>query len=331
MKILVTGANGFIGSRTCLHFLTKQHEVFGLVRKNANLDLLRGIDIQLKYGDITNPDSLKGIFDGIDIVIHTAGAVIDWGPYSHFEKSNVNGTQYVATLASVSGVKRFVQISSVAVHGFDFKNGTEERAMVKSEVAYSQSKIAAETWLNEYAKQTSMEIVIVRPGNVFGPSDEKFIAPYLDLIRKGQFVYINKGKSLTCPTYIENLVHGIELACFHPGANGETFIITDGLEIAWKEFTDSLSQELNIKPTRRSIPFLFIYFIAYLMELSYKALRIKKAPLLTRYRINNAGKDYHFSVAKANKILGYKPVADFQTSVRRTVDWYKKHRGIHKH
>jgi nucleoside-diphosphate-sugar epimerase len=328
MKILVTGANGFIGSRTCQHLISQHHEVIGLVRKNSNLSLLEGMNLKLSYGDITDPDSLKGLFQGVDIVVHTAGAVIDWGPYAHFEKHNVSGTKNIAKEAEAAGVKRMVQISSVAVHGFGIKNAVETQQMIKSEVAYSQSKIETESWLNEFAKQSAMEVVIVRPGNVFGPHDEKFIAPYLDLIRKGQFVFVNEGKSLTCPTYIENLVHGIELACFHPKANGETFIITDGLEIEWKEFTDALHHELNIKPTKRSIPFIMVYFIAYLMELTYKVLRIETAPLLTRYRINNAGKDYHFSVAKANKLLGYKPVADLNTSVKRTVDWYKKHRDL---
>ncbi len=322
MKILVTGANGFIGSRTCLHLLSKQHEVIGLVRKESNLKLLIGIDIQLAYGDISYPASLYGLFKGIDVVVHTAGAVIDWGPYSFFQKHNVGGTQNVAMEAASSGVKRFVQISSVAVHGFGFNNATETQAMISSDVAYSQSKIETENWLNDFAKESSMEVAIVRPGNVFGPCDEKFITPYLDLIRSGQFVYVNGGKSFTCPTYIENLVHGIELASFHPNAIGETFIITDGLDITWKEFTDSLYNELKIKPTQRSIPFAAVYFIAYLMESVYKLLQIKKAPLLTRYRINNAGKDYHFSVDKSKHLLGYKPVVDFRTSIKRTVEWY---------
>jgi nucleoside-diphosphate-sugar epimerase len=323
MKILVTGANGFIGSRTCLYLHSKQHEVIGLVRKKSNLKLLEGADIQLVYGDMTDPESVKGIFEGVDVVIHTAGAVIDWGPYAHFQKHNVGGTQNVAREAALAGVKRFVQISSVAVHGFGIRDAIETHQMIPSEVGYSQSKIEAESWLNEFAKETSMEIVIVRPGNVFGPHDEKFIAPYLDLIRKGQFVYVNGGKSFTCPTYIENLVHGIELACFHPDANGETFIITDGLEIAWKEFTDEFYNEMNLKPTKRSIPFMMVYFIAYLMEQTYRLLRIETAPVLTRYRINNAGKDYHFSVEKAKKLLGYKPVADMKTAANKTVAWYK--------
>jgi nucleoside-diphosphate-sugar epimerase len=323
MKVLVTGANGFIGSRTCIHLLNKQYQVTGLVRKNSNLDLLKETGIPLVYGDISNADELKGLFDGMDVVIHAAAAVIDWGPYSHFEKVNVKGTQHVANEAAAAGVKRMVQISSVAVHGFGFHHAVETQTMLNSNVAYSQSKIDTEKWLNEFAQTSAMEIVIIRPGNVFGPFDEKFITPYLDLIRRGQFVYVNGGKSLTCPTYIENLVHAIELACFKPEAKGETFIITDGLEIAWKEFTDKLYEELQIKPTKKSIPFLVVYFVSYLMELSYKAFRISKAPLLTRYRINNAGKDYHFSIDKARKFLSYAPVADLNTSIKRTVDWYK--------
>ncbi len=324
MNILVTGANGFIGSRICLHFKNLHHHVTGLVRKSSDLSLLKDSGISLVYGDITNRNSLKGLFEGIDIVIHSAGAVTDWGPYEYFEKHNLGGTQHIAYEAALAGVKRMVQVSSVAIHGFGFKYANETQPAESSKVGYSESKRVTELWLKDFMNETEMEISIVRPGNVFGPCDTKFIEPYLDLIDKGQFVFINGGKAFTCPTYIENLVHGIELCCFEPGAKGEEFIITDGLDISWKQFTDALFIQLNKLPTKRSVPFFLMYGVSYLMELTYKVLQIRKAPLLTRYRINNAGKDYHFSIDKAISLLGYKPVVDFHTSVKRTVEWYAR-------
>jgi dihydroflavonol-4-reductase len=322
MNILVTGANGFIGSRICLHLKNLGHDLIGLVRKQSDLALIKDSGITLVYGDITDRKSLNGIFKDVDIVIHSAGAVTDWGPYEYFETCNVKGTQNIALEAAAAGVKRMVQISSVAIHGFGFKYANENQASPPNKVGYSESKRMAELWLKDFMHKTGMEISIIRPGNVFGPYDEKFIAPYLELIDKGQFVYINGGKALTCPTYIENLVHGVALCCVEPNAKGQEFIITDGLDISWKQFTDALFIQLDKIPVKRSVPYSFMYFISYLMEMVYTLFRIKKAPLLTRYRINNAGKDYHFSIDKAITLLGYKPVVDFHTSISRTVDWY---------
>lgn len=327
MKILITGANGFIGSRLAASLLNDQHEVRGLVRRTSNLKLLDGLPVELAYGDVAEPDSLIAAAEGVDVVIHTAGAVTDWGEFDYFKKINLGGTQNIARAAEGAGVKRLVHISTVAVHGFDVRHAAEEHPKPDSYVAvYCSTKRMAEDWLREFIPQTSMEVAIVRPGNVFGPHDEKFIAPYLDFIEKGGFLYVNGGKSLTCPTYIENLVYGIQLAAFHPAAKGETFLITDGLDIDWRHFTDSLVGKLGLPLPRRSVPYGLVYGIAAAMEAVWKMLGKRDAPLLTRYRINNAGKDYHFSVEKARRLLGYEPPVDFQTSAERTVEWYSEYK-----
>jgi len=327
MRILVTGANGFIGSRLVASLLNDNHEVRGLVRKTSNLKLLQGLPVELTYGDVAEPDTLDAAVEGVDIVIHTAGAVMDWGELDYFTKINVGGTQHIALASERAGVKRFVHISTVAVHGFDVRHATEDHPKPDSYVAvYCSTKKMAEDWLHTFIPQTSMEVSIVRPGNVFGPHDEKFIAPYLDFIEKGGFVYVNGGKQFTCPTYIENLVYGIQLAAFHPAAKGETFLITDGLDIDWRQFTDSVVSKLGLPLPRRSVPHGLVYGVAAAMEGVWKLLGKRDAPLLTRYRINNAGKDYHFSVEKARRLLGYAPPVDFQTAVERTVEWYLEYK-----
>lgn len=322
MHILITGANGYIGSMLTRHLVRNHHNVRALVRPTSNLKLLFGTEVEIVYGDVTDPDSLTTAVKGIDLVVHSAGAVTDWGPMDYFKKVNVEGTQNTAMAAERAGVKRFVHISTVAIHGFDFQNATETQSTPETYMPYSKTKKMAEVWLNQFAQTAQMEIVMVRPGNVFGPYDEKFIQPYLDFIKKGGFMYINKGKALTCPTYIENLVQGIELACFHEQAKGESFIITDGLNIDWQHFTNAFVRRLNLPLPRRSLPFPLVYGVAYGIEMIYKLLNARTPPLLTRYRICNAGKDYHFSIEKAKNMLGYQPLVDFETSVDRTIAWY---------
>jgi len=324
-KILISGINGFIGSNLAEFLINKGHTVSGIVRKTSDLSFLSGLNVELFKGDVTKPDTLSEPLKGKDLVIHVAGLASDWGPYRRFYSVNVEGTQNMARAAAAGGVKRFVQISTVALHGFhNQRNVDESYPMAKTIFPYNETKKLAERRLFEFAKTTAMEITAVRPGNVFGPRDHTFIEKYLEALQKGQGAYVDKGLHWTCPTYIENLTDGIAKACFSQQAAGEAFIITDGLQINWKEFTEAFCRALEIKAPNLSIPFGVAYAAAWLMEGLYKVFRISRPPLLTRYRISNGGRDYHFSIEKAQKLLGYRPQIPFDEAVRRTVEWYRK-------
>ena len=321
--ILITGVNGFIGSHVAEQLIKKGHTVRGLVRKTSDLSLIKDFDIQLFYGDITEPGSLLPALDGADLVVHVAGLASDWGPYEKFYRINVQGTQNIARAADKAGVKRFVHISTVALHGFGHKQPVDESfPMADTIFPYNESKKEAERWLFQFARETEMEITAVRPGNVYGPRDHTFIDKYLEALEQGKIAYIDGGRHKTCPVYIENLTDGILLACFKPEAAGEPFIITDGLDITWKEFTNALADAMGLKHPRLSVPYGLVYGIAWLMETAYKTFRIKTPPLLTRYRVMNGGRDYYFSIEKARKMLGYNPHVSFDEAVKRTVAWY---------
>jgi nucleoside-diphosphate-sugar epimerase len=323
-KIFVSGASGFIGGHVSRRMREGGHQVHGLVRKSSDLTGLRGMDINLCYGDITDPQSLTGVLQGMDIVVHVAGLASDWGPFPQFNAVNVEGTQNLARAAHESRVKRFVHISSTAIHGFNgFNSINENHPTPVSWIPYCETKRRAEAWLFSFADQTGMEICAIRPGNVFGPYDFTFIQKYLDLLVRGKGGYIDGGRHLTCPTYVENLVDGIAKACFEPAAAGEAFLITDGLFINWKEFTERLTDALGIDRPKLSIPFWLGYGIATVLEKVYALFRSKHPPLLTRYRVLNGGRDYHFSIDKAAKYLKYAPTWDLEAAVDKTIRWYQ--------
>lgn len=322
-SVLITGVNGFIGSHVAQRFQRDGHEVRGLVRKTSDLSFLKGLEVQLHVGDITRRETLREPLSGVDIVVHNAGFASDWGPYRKFHEINVEGTQNVAEIAAGQGVKRFVHISSAVLHGFGNPGKMDESSpLADSLFPYCRTKRIAEEWLFAYAKGSAMEVAAIRPGNVFGTRDHTFIEKYLDALVQGRAGYVGGGRSPTCPVYVENLAEAIYLAAFEPAARGEAFLITEDLEIDWRAFTELFADELGLRRPALSVPYWLGYPLAYLLERIHEIFALQAEPLLTRYRICNAGKAYHFSVEKAKRLLKYAPVVPFEEAVRRTVAWY---------
>lgn len=322
-KVLITGANGFIGSHLVAKFIAEGHEVFGLVRKSSDLALLAGKDVALRYGDITDLPGLNKHFAGMDIVVHNAGLASDWGSLELFRSINLAGTRNVARAAEENGVSRMVQMSSTAIHGFEHDHPVSEDDPLNPVFNYSISKMEAEQWLFDYAKESRVEITAIRPGNVFGPDDHTFIEKYIQALQTGKIAYINGGKSLTCPTYIGNLTDAVYLAAFHPDAVNEAFIITDGLDINWQQFTEEITGKLGLKKPWLSIPLGFALGLAAVVEGLYKMVGSRSAPFITKYRVYNGGTDYHFSIEKAQTVLGFTPRSGLQESMTQTIIWFK--------
>jgi len=324
MKIaLVTGINGFIGSNLAERLLNEGWKVRGLVRKTSDLKFLKGLDIEYYYGDITEPNTLDEPMKGVYQVFHVAALSSDWGHYEKFYKINVEGTLNVAKAAHKASVERMVYISTVAMYGFGRLNVKESDEKLHTDFPYCQTKRLAEEKVMDFVKESGLRLTAVKPGNVYGVKDHTFIEKYLDALESGKAGYVDGGKRKTCPVYVENLVDGIMLASQKEEAIGETFFITDGMDITWKEFTDKLADEMNLKRPTSSFPFFLAYAVAFVMEFIYTALDTKEPPILTRYRIFNGGKDYTFSIEKARKILGYEPKIQFEEAIKRTVNWYR--------
>ena len=327
MNIFITGINGFIGSSLARYLLSMNHHVSGSVRKTSDLSFIRDLPVNLSTGDIGDDNFLLQCFKNQDIVYHVAALASDWAPLETFHKINVQGTMNVARSALKARVKRLVFISSTAVYGLSgYRHRNETDAQPAKNFPYAATKREAEEWLREFSRDTNLPVTIVQPANVFGPYDRTFFIKFADALEKHLMTYIRGGKAWTCPTYIENLTEALWLAGTKQAAIGETFIISDGLDINWKELIEKICQQLQVSKPRLSINFNIAYLMAIVMEGIYKLFRIKSAPPITRYRICNAGRDYHFSTEKARKVLGFSPHIGLDQAIQRTVEWYKKYK-----
>ncbi|NOZ62119.1 MAG: NAD-dependent epimerase/dehydratase family protein [Calditrichaeota bacterium] len=325
MKIFITGINGFIGSRLAFSLLKKGHTVSGTVRPTSDLSLLREVAADVYSGNLFHSEFLEEAMAGSDIVFHVAGLASDWGSFQQFFDSNVRTTQQVARTAKRVNAQRFVFLSSAAVYGFSgFRFADEKFPVPKWNFPYARTKIIAENWLLSFFHEANLPVTIVQPANVFGPADRTFFIPFIRALRPGFIPLIDHGKAWTSPLFVENLCEALWLAATSPKSVGEKIIISDGLEINWEQFIAAICQKFNVPKPRFSVPFGFALALADFFELLFRLFRISHPPPVTRYRVFNFGRDYHFSTNKANRLLGFSPKIGLNAALEKTKVWLEK-------
>jgi len=332
MKVLVSGANGFIGSNLCEKLIEKGYQVRALILPGTPEWYLEGIKVEKVYGDVTKPETLAPLVKEIELVFHLAAIAKDWGKWKNFMEVNALGTENLAKASAKAGVKRFLLTSSVAVHHYrDIINGDENLARDCGRFAYGRSKILAEDKLKAVSQESEMEFVIVRPGVFpFGPKDTTSFYRMAEAMERGGFGFINSGRARISVSYVENLCEGMILAGTHPQAKNQVFIIEDGVAPSWRELVRMIAKELGVKPPWLSMPYPIAWSIAGLMEILWKIFPLPKEPLLTRYRIKVASYDLVFTSKKIRKLLGFAPSIGLEDGIKKTVEWYKsaKAKGI---
>ena len=168
---LVTGASGFAGGHLAVPLAALEGaHVRALVRTRSRVDHLDHPEIELRYGDVTDLDSVGRAMDGVDAVFHLAAKVGHWGNATDFQRVNVEGTENVLRAALDAQVGRFVHTSTIGVYGLNPVDGTDETYdHMRSESPYCNSKIEAEEHAFRYHREEGLPLTVVRPAEIYGP------------------------------------------------------------------------------------------------------------------------------------------------------------------
>lgn len=325
MHVLVTGANGFVGSALCRNLVQRGDVVRGLVRKTSDLALLEGIPVQLVTGALGEPSSLEHATQGIDLVYHVAAATTDWGTLDHFRQVNVQGTRSILEAAVERHVKRFVYVSSVAVHGFGGAQDMDEQSpQPPTPFPYCRSKQEAEALVRRFHEQGRIAATIVRPGDVYGPGDRVVLLKMASLLETGRMVLIGRGETLGAFTYVENLADGLILAGTTDKAAGRAYIVTDGIRLTWREYLERLTAALEVPGPRACIHSSTAYAAARVLESIYRLLGVRRRPPVTRYVVAHLSRDFHFCIDRARRELGYEPRIGIDKAIANTAEWYRQ-------
>ena len=329
MNVLVTGANGFIGSNLTGLLLREGHNVKAMVLPGTDLSNLDGLNCQIVYADITKRETLDGLLNGVEVVYHLAAVPsLAWG--SHVFKVNYDGTKNLLDEAVKTKVRRVVFMSSLVVHGFkNYTEADETTPLLEPDYftrPYVASKIKGEQLLSSY--QNKIETVIIRPGfNIYGPNDRMTSKEMLQRLENGKLIgYVNKGEAKLGYVYSENLAYGLLCAGTSPNAAGNTYVIADYEPpyLHLKNLLELFSKELKIEAKLSSVPSFAFMPVGFVMDAIHFLFLRKKMPLISTYIANTSTHDLHFSSAKAQREIGYKQLVSFEEGIKRTVAWYQK-------
>lgn len=324
MRILVTGAGGFIGSHVTEELVRRGHEVTALVEPGGPLSNLAGIDARRIFVDVRSRQDLRRAATGQEVLLHLAAIPSDWAPAPLIEAVNVGGTRNLVAAALEGGCRRLVLMSSLAVHASSgHRQATEETPRDRRDLPYANSKRRSEDLVLDQRLSGRLEGVVIRPGLApFGPRDRLFSASLCRILRKGGVLpLVRGGTTALCTSYVENLAKGVALATEHPGAAGEVLVMADDGEPSWREFFGAFAEALGVRPRFPALPWAPVHLAAHAMELAWGAARVTRPPPLTRYRVDLMRHDFHFSSRRAKALLGYSPEVSLKEGVARTVAW----------
>ena len=309
-KVLITGANGFIGRALTNLLLEKGYDIVAASRE-LNTDFSSTVT-PFRVSDLSN-QNWSDALEQTDCIIHLAGRVHILNesiinPLEEFYKINTLGTLNLAQQAVKSNVKRFIFISSIGVNGNQTLKPFREQDTPSPVDPYAISKHQAEQGLKKIAKETGLEVVIIRPPLVYGKNAPGNFKRLIDIVYKSiplPLGAINNKRSLI---YIDNLVDLIANCVEHPKASNQTFLVSDDNDISTTDLIKNIAKALNRKIILIPIPMPVIKIIARIFG---KQNAIQK--LCGSLQID---------ISHTKKTLDWKPPYTFNTGMQEVANAY---------
>ena len=322
MRVLVTGATGFIGSSIVRELLTQGYQVRVLVREQSNTRNLDGLNIEVAYGDITNADSLGPALQGCSRLFHSAALYSFWvKERALLYKINVDGTRNVLQAAKEAGIDRVVYTSSVAALAVPVgkRPTTEETPVDFTQIVgdYKKSKYYAEQVALEYAR-AGLPVVIVNPSFPVGPRDIKPTPTgqtILDFLNRKLPAYIETGMNVVD---VEDVAVGHLLAA-ERGKIGQRYIL-GGTDMTMGQLLQTLSEITGLPAPRVKLPYLPILGLSYLNAAFCRLTRA--TPRMTPETIRMSRHYMYYDPTKAIRELGL-PQTQPKAALEKAVNWFQ--------
>ncbi|MBB5367751.1 MULTISPECIES: SDR family oxidoreductase [unclassified Janthinobacterium] len=303
-KILITGASGFVGTAVCEALTGRGIPFVATVRSQRTA-------WQYQVGELNGATDWHAALAGCDVVMHLAARVhvmheTAADALSAYREVNVAATMNLARQAHMNGVKRFVFVSSVKVNG----EATGQRPFSSADQPapldpYGISKLEAETALQEFARNSGMELVIIRPPLVYGPGVRANFQLLMKLVQRGVPLPLGSVDNRRSMVALDNLVDLLILCCSHGAAPGQIFMVSDDHDVSVSTLLHMLARAMGKRPRLLSVPTSWIAAAAALLGKSTQADRVLGS--------------LQVDITHTKQTLNWKPQVGMQQAIDKTV------------
>lgn len=318
MRIGVTGASGFLGSRLVRDLAAEGYNVRAISREPA-AGLPTGA-AWVRSPDLTGPGDWSPVLDQLDAVVHAAARVHVMNestadPLQLFRAVNVAGTLRVAEAAAAAGVRRFVFVSSIKVNGEQTSADRPFRAADRPQPAdpYGVSKLEAEKALTELGRKTGLEIVIVRPVLVYGPGVRANFRSMMAAIARGIPLPLGRVHNVRSLIFVGNLSDLIIRACNHPQAAGQVFLASDGEDLSTAALVRRVAVALGCRSHLVPVPIGWLSCLA----------RLTGKEAVARRLLGSLTAD----IADTRQRLDWTPPFTVNAGLAETARWFRAEQG----
>ncbi|MBU4491097.1 MAG: SDR family oxidoreductase [Euryarchaeota archaeon] len=314
-RVLITGADGFVGKALCAEMVSRGWNVRASVRSREKIKSLPE-EIEVIETGLIGPDTeWKDALDNVESVVHLAGRVhimddSSSDPLSEYRIINTAGTEKLARSAASSGIRRFIFMSTVKVNGEGREEPYNEEDVPGPVDPYGISKWEAEEKLKIIGYETGMETVIIRAPMVYGPGVKANFIRLIKAVDRGipmPFLSVNNRRSLI---YFGNLVDSIIACLNHQKAAGQTYLVSDNEDVSTPELIRQMEEALG-KPAR-------LFYLPLFM------LRLAGVITGKSKEINRLTDSLAVDSSKIRKELGWNPPFTLAQGLKETSEWYKK-------
>jgi dihydroflavonol-4-reductase len=326
MKVLVTGATGFLGYHLCHGLVEKGYRVTALRRGTSDSELLEGLDLDFAIGDVTDQPSLDLAVRGHEVVIHAAGHLAYWSRLRSIQNHvNIEGTRNLIAASQRAGVRRLLYVSSVAAIGIpDRGQPPADEAFIfnleNGPLNYPISKKRAEELVIAGSKN-GMEAVIVNPGALLGEWGRHYRgSEWVEKIRQRKIAfYFTGGRNLV---HVGDVVEGI-ISALERGKSGERYIL-GGQNLSYQETARIVVARLRRKTLLLPVPPLVTGLMSAFDPLSSS---VGRRPPITHDVHFTSTRFQYYTSGKAIRELGYR-FRTFPDILEDILNWYDQYPGL---
>ncbi len=325
MKVLLTGATGFLGGHMTEALLNEGYQVAAMIRKSSDTSLLEDLGVELREGYLDRPESLLEAVRGVDAVIHLAAYYTFSGKWEMYKKVNIDGTEALLRASMAEGVPQFIYCSSTEAMGPVDSIPADEYSPLNPSFDYGRSKMLAEEVVRRYAAN-GISSTILRPSGIYGPRNVNdvsywFITSFANSIAS-RFM-IGNGSSHVQFVHVDDVVQAHLLVLKKPDvSSGETYIVSEERSYSYEDVYRMLAEIMGKKMPRIKLPPLLAKVMIAPVQAANDFLR--RDNFMWRIStVDAVTSDRSYSVEKIKEDLGYSPRHKLKDGLRETVEWYR--------